>query len=129
MAGSLPPPPVGAPAGSWEWLDWYRQIENFVGGSAGLISWNAIDTAGSNVTDLASRAHNDLQSHQGGTSGEYYHLTNSQHSALTTADSGWTDQTATASKANLGASPTNAQLASFCRALYDAIKAAGLISN
>ena len=32
---------------------------------------------------------------------------------------GWTAQTATASRADLGANPTTAQLASFCRALYD----------
>lgn len=42
---------------------------------------------------------------------------------------GWTDQTATASRANLGASPTVGGLASFCRALYDDLKTHGLIGN
>jgi hypothetical protein len=44
---------------------------------------------------------------------------------------GWTAQTATASRADLGANPTNAQLASFCRALYDDLASAvghGLIN-
>jgi hypothetical protein len=40
---------------------------------------------------------------------------------------GWSAQTATSSKADLGASPTTAQLASFCRALYDAMATHGLI--
>jgi len=48
---------------------------------------------------------------------------------LTTRQTGWTDQTATASRADLGASPTVAQLASAFRALYDDLKAHGLIGN
>lgn len=42
---------------------------------------------------------------------------------------GWTDQTAAASRADLGATPTVGALASFCRALYDDLKAHGLIST
>lgn len=44
---------------------------------------------------------------------------------------GWTAQTATASRADLGANPTTGQLASFCRALYDDLASAvghGLIN-
>lgn len=44
---------------------------------------------------------------------------------------GWTAQTATASRADLGANPTTAQLASFCKALYDDLASAvghGLIN-
>jgi hypothetical protein len=40
---------------------------------------------------------------------------------------GWTAQTATASRADLGAAPTVLALASFCRALYDDLAAHGLI--
>jgi hypothetical protein len=42
---------------------------------------------------------------------------------------GWTNQSATASRANLGTNPTTAALSSFCRALYDDLKAHGLIGN
>lgn len=40
---------------------------------------------------------------------------------------GWTAQTATASRADLGASPTVGALASFCRAMYDDLAAHGLV--
>lgn len=42
---------------------------------------------------------------------------------------GWTNQTATASKADLGASPTVAQLAAFCSAVDVMLKAHGLTST
>ncbi len=40
---------------------------------------------------------------------------------------GWTPQTAAASKADLGAAPTVAQIASWCRAMQDALTAHGVI--
>jgi len=43
--------------------------------SAGGFAWSLIDKTGSNLTDLATRNHNDLQSIQGGSVGDYYHLT------------------------------------------------------
>ena len=54
-------------------------------------------------------------------------LNNTQ--VITVRQTGWTDQTATASRADLGASPTVGALASFCRALYDDLKSHGLIGN
>jgi hypothetical protein len=42
-------------------------------------------------------------------------------------EAGWVAQTAAASKADLGAAPTAAQLASFCRALRDALVTHGLL--
>jgi hypothetical protein len=42
---------------------------------------------------------------------------------------GWTDQTASAARTDLGASPTTGQLASAFRALYDDLKAHGAIGN
>jgi hypothetical protein len=44
-------------------------------------------------------------------------------------NTGWTAQTAGASKADLGAAPTVGQLASFCRSLYDALATHGLIGT
>lgn len=84
MAISLPPPPSGSPPGDWAWLDWYRQVADFVGGTVNAIAWSSVDKTGSNLSDLATRAHNDLQTIQGGSSGEYYHLTSAQHNRLST---------------------------------------------
>lgn len=67
MADILPPIPYDRPQTSFEWIDWYRKLINFVNQGA---------------------AHNTLTGIQGGTSGEYYHLTQTQHDDLT--DSGFT---------------------------------------
>ena len=81
MAVGLPPPPVNDQPGSFTWLEWYRQLRNYVS-TSGSVPWYIINFAGSNITDIASRAHNNLQGLQGGTSGEQYHLTAAQYSAL-----------------------------------------------
>jgi len=49
----------------------------------GTLSWTKVSKTGSNLLDLSTRNHNDLQSLQGGASGEYYHLTSAQLSGLT----------------------------------------------
>jgi hypothetical protein len=41
----------------------------------GQILWDTIITTGSNLTDIETRNHNDLQTIQGGTTAEYYHMT------------------------------------------------------
>ena len=55
------------------------------------IAWAKLSKAGSNLTDLSTKNHNDTDSLQGGTTSEYYHLTNSDYLALrggsTNADS------------------------------------------
>ncbi len=80
---TLPPPPSQSPPGSSVWLEWYRQLRDFLVAEGGTIPWNSIDTTGSNLTDIATRAHSSLQSLQGGTTGEYYHLTSTQLTDLT----------------------------------------------
>ena len=82
MANALPPPPTKSPDGSFAWVDWYNKLQQFVS-QGGVVLWANIDFTGSNINDIASRAHNDLQSMQGGAAGERYHLTLAQHSALT----------------------------------------------
>ena len=77
----LPPPPVNDQPGSFTWMEWYRQLRNYVS-TSGSVPWYIINFADSNITDIASRAHNNLQGLQGGTSGEQYHLTAAQYSAL-----------------------------------------------
>lgn len=79
---SLPPPPINDKPGSFTWMEWYRQLRNYVS-TTGSVPWYVINFAGSNITDIAQRAHNDLQGVQGGTAGERYHLTAAQHAALT----------------------------------------------
>lgn len=81
MANILPPPPVNDQPGAWTWLEWYRQLRQYIS-TSGSVPWYIIDFSGSNITDIAAREHNSLQSIQGGTSGERYHLTAAQHAAL-----------------------------------------------
>jgi len=89
MAG-LPPPPIQDKPGSFTWLEWYRQLRNYIS-TSGSVPWYIINFAGSNITDLAIRLHNTLQGLQGGTAGEMYHLTNDEHIAVTNSvQSTWT---------------------------------------
>ena len=66
-----------------EWVRAVSQLLSPTGSTPGTIPWANIDTTGSNVTDLVTRLHNTLQTLQGGTAGEYYHLTSAQHTDLT----------------------------------------------
>ena len=89
MAG-LPPPPIQDKPGSFTWLEWYRQLRNYIS-TSGSVPWYIINFAGSNITDIAIRLHNSLQGLQGGTAGEMYHLTNDEHTAVTNSvQSTWT---------------------------------------
>jgi hypothetical protein len=86
MAQVLPPAPIDAPFGSYNWADWYEQVRRLIN-EVTVIAWSQInDFTGSNLTQIATRLHSSLQSLQGGTSGEYYHLTSAQHTALTAAN-------------------------------------------
>ena len=68
--------------GSYAWLDWYRQLRNYIS-QQGSVPWNVIDFSGSDIVNIAARSHQNLQSLQGGTPGQYYHLTAAQYAALT----------------------------------------------
>lgn len=117
---ALPPPPIQDKPGTFTWLEWYRQLREYVS-TSGSVPWYVINFAGSNITDIALRDHDQLQNVQGGTAGEhnhltdaeltqiqdnfhnstvsiqggttneYYHLTNTEHTALTNSVQGtWT---------------------------------------
>ena len=89
MAG-LPPPPIQDKPGSFTWLEWYSQLREYVS-TSGSVPWYIINFAGSNITDIALRDHDQLQNVQGGTAGEHNHLTNTEHTALTNStQSTWT---------------------------------------
>lgn len=70
---TLPPPPINDKPGSFTWLEWYRQLRNYVS-TSGSVPWYILNFAGSSITDIASRDHNNLQNLQGGSAGEMYHL-------------------------------------------------------
>lgn len=63
---TLPPIPWDRPQTSYEWVDWYTKLRD-------LIDNSALD-------------HNALLNLQGGTTGEYYHLTNAQVALVTGAE-------------------------------------------
>ena len=80
-ANALPPPPIQDKPGSFTWLEWYRQLRAYVS-TSGSVPWYVINFAGSNITDIALRDHANLQNLQGGTAGEYYHLTSAEYASL-----------------------------------------------
>ena len=81
MAGGLPPPPTRAANGDFAWTAWYNSLYTLLS-TSGSVSWALIDKAGSSIADLINKNHNLLTSFQGGTSGEYYHLTAAQNTNL-----------------------------------------------
>jgi hypothetical protein len=78
---SLPPPPTNDQTGSYAWLEWFRQLRNYIS-TVGSVPWNIINFAGSAISDIANRSHQLLQSLQGGTTGQYYHLTQSDYNEV-----------------------------------------------
>lgn len=79
------PPPIQDPMNSQRWLEWFRLISLELN-EITSVQWSNISFTGSNITDIVSRAHNNLQSIQGGSSTERYHLTAAQHAALSAGD-------------------------------------------
>lgn len=61
--------------------EWLRKV-NLILATSG-IAWTLIDFTGSDLADLATRNHNDLQNIQGGAAGDYYHFTSAQKTDLT----------------------------------------------
>lgn len=72
MAAGVPPPPLNSPSGSYYWLEWYTNLTNFLNGTN--IPWSNINFGGSNLTDIVTRNHNDLNSIQGGNNTFRYHM-------------------------------------------------------
>ncbi len=87
MAGGLPPPPIRAANGDFAWTAWYNQLYSLLS-TTGSVSWSLVNKAGSSIADLANHSHNLLTSIQGGTTGQYYHLTSAEHTYVQTAMGG-----------------------------------------
>ena len=78
----LPKPPIHDQQFSYQWREWLRRTYVRIAEAAQLL-WTQIDKTGSNLTDIETRRHRDLQDLQGGTTAEYYHLASAQHATLT----------------------------------------------
>ena len=64
MADIIPPFPIGSTPDSFEWNDWYNKLVHLI--------------------NSGSLPHNSLTGLQGGGGSDFYHLTQTQYSDLTT---------------------------------------------
>ena len=80
MAILIPPPPNGGDESTQQ--DWFVRIRNAINKLGTSITWAILDKTGSNLTDIVTRNHNNLQNIQGGSSTERYHLTAAEYAAL-----------------------------------------------
>lgn len=87
MAAGVPPPPLNSPSGSYYWLEWYTSLTNFLNETN--IPWSNLNFTGSNITDIITRNHNDLQNIQGGQTGtlpgKAFHLLGNQYIGAVTS--------------------------------------------
>lgn len=82
MSLQIPPPPSpNSDFNDFAWKDWFRILRNALV-TVGIGAWSALNFAGSKLTDIQNRSHNDLQNIQGGSTGNNYHITNAQHTGL-----------------------------------------------
>jgi hypothetical protein len=72
MANKLPPLPVGVAPGSGYWNDWYEKLRKIINDLIGGVG------------------HNTLAGLQGGQAGEYYHLTQAEHTSIVAGLDSWT---------------------------------------
>ena len=84
---ALGPPPLHVPITSNLWKRYFERLSTQLGGTTegGVGYYNGLNFASSNITSIVTRTHNSLQTHQGGSSGERYHLTAAQHTGGTAA--------------------------------------------
>lgn len=127
---SLPPFPIGAAPDSFEMQQWYLALQAQLGGATGTIPWDNVSKTGSDLSDLAARAHNNLQSIQGGSTGLYYHLETAIKGSLT-HDFGSiaAGATATQTVAVTGAAVDNAVFVSPSTQLEDGLVIYGFVSS
>jgi hypothetical protein len=78
----VPPPPLST-QDQGVWSTWYVRVKDAINQLRDNLSWTSLSFVGSNITDILTRNHNDLQNIQGGGSTERYHLTLASHTDLT----------------------------------------------
>lgn len=84
MTIRIPPPPLVTEDKSI-WNNWYLAVQNALATLATSLKWSLLDFTSSNLTDIVTKSHQVLDSLQGGSSTERYHLTATQHTDLTDA--------------------------------------------
>jgi len=77
-----PAPTPSTPFTDPSWQRWILALTNAVGTAASSASWTSIDFTGSSLTSILDRQHSELTSLQGGTAGQYYHLTLAQWTGI-----------------------------------------------
>jgi len=75
---AVSPPPIHSAMGSLQWLDWFERVN----ASLEVAAWTQLDFAGSNITDIVTRNHNNLNNISGGAANDYYHITAQQEGDL-----------------------------------------------
>lgn len=78
----IPPPPVTSEDRSI-WNNWYVAVKDAINNLRAGLTWLNLDFTSSNITDIVNRSHQNLQSLQGGSTTERYHLTSAQATGLT----------------------------------------------
>lgn len=104
MAQGLAPIPNQPIGNTHEWREWFFNLWQSLGGTAGTILYTDLNFTGSNITSITTRAHNTLQGLQGGNVGgtEYYHLDATQYASLIALPTGITATIVTAKLTALG---------------------------
>jgi len=93
MPINISPPPIST-EDKTVWNTWYIRVKDAINQLGLNFLWTNIDFSGSSLTDIIDKKHNDLGSLQGGTAGQYYHLTSTQASAISAFNAtDWTDLT------------------------------------
>jgi hypothetical protein len=79
---TFPQPPLNDSKNvlSRAWHIWHDRLAKFLSDSAGLIPWTSVSKVGSNLTEITTRNHEDLQNINTAT---YTHLTAANHTDLT----------------------------------------------
>lgn len=84
MAGINPVPLKDLKDMPFSLQEWMRSVNALLNpGGSDLIPWAQVSKSGSNLNEMVTRQHNDLQSVQGGAANDYFHLTSAQHTTLT----------------------------------------------
>lgn len=89
----VPPPPLTTQDKS-VWASWYISVKDAINRLTTSLKWTLLDFTSSNITDIVSRSHQNLQNLQGGSTTERYHITSTQATAIASFNSPqWTDLT------------------------------------
>ena len=124
MAVQIQPPPNGPIGDTKNWRDWFFSVWVYATQVA-TNTFNGLNFTGSNIASIVTRNHNDLTSIQGGTSLQYYHLTNTEHTAVQSLG---TISTQNSNSVSITGGSVTATLATTGQTTATTVGAAGLAS-